>query len=89
MGAPYPYTQAPYLKLDGTQACKDADLDLFFPDDDEPKLARQKTVAAKEICRECNIVADCLSYAISANEVGIWGGTTTKERKYLRHRVRV
>ena len=88
MGAPYPYTKAPYLPLDGTQACKDTDLELFFPDDDEPKLSKQKTLVAKKICRSCNMTARCLEYAIAANEVGIWGGTTTKERRYLKNRIK-
>lgn len=40
--------------------------------------------AAKEFCSNCPVRRPCLFFAIFYNEVGIWAGTTDKERKDLR-----
>jgi WhiB family redox-sensing transcriptional regulator len=38
---------------------------------------------AKKICNTCPIKDLCLTWAISAGEAGIWGGTTEEERRSL------
>lgn len=53
--------------------------DAFFP------LGRPLK-SVKEMCVDCPVRAECLQYALSADELeGIWGGTTTKEREAMRH----
>jgi WhiB family redox-sensing transcriptional regulator len=38
---------------------------------------------AKALCDECPVKRMCLNYSIVHEEVGIWGGTTEKERREI------
>ena len=68
-------------------ACREADPELFFPDDTRPVRAQVK--AAKLICRGCPVSATCLSWALaSGQQAGIWGGLTEDERRGLHRRGR-
>lgn len=62
-------------------ACRAFDGALFFPDADgdiETPL---------RICAGCPVRAECLDYALESRQrYGIWGGTTERERRRLRHR---
>jgi WhiB family redox-sensing transcriptional regulator len=59
--------------------CRGANADLFFPE------RGASTRAAKAICRECAVRADCLEFAISTGEkFGIWGGMSERERRRVR-----
>ena len=70
----------------GHAACRDADPELFFPDDDI-RSARVQVKMAKLICRGCPVSATCLSWALaSGQEAGIWGGLTEDERRRLHRR---
>ncbi len=61
--------------------CKGADPDLFFPGRGDP------APHAKEVCRACDVQAECLTYAINNGErSGIWGGTDGMERRAIRRR---
>lgn len=58
--------------------------DLFFGDL-TTGTAHADTRMAKKMCQRCPIINDCLTYALRANEHdGVWGGTTSIERKNLR-----
>jgi WhiB family redox-sensing transcriptional regulator len=61
-------------------ACTSVDPDLFFP---EGKNKREQEYNAKQICGSCPIVTDCLQFAIDNEQMGIWGGTTEEERRYI------
>lgn len=67
-------------------ACQGKPPALFFRDEEED------AGPAKEICSTCGVKAECLSYALiqskDATDAGIWGGTTPKERRAMRRRVR-
>lgn len=66
------------LVLDGL--CRDGDVDLFFREDElSVKLA-------KRICADCPVQSSCRTYAVSAEEFGVWGGTTPAERNRIRGR---
>jgi WhiB family redox-sensing transcriptional regulator len=40
---------------------------------------------ARDVCARCNVVAECLAYALRANEtVGVWGGKSAKELRDIR-----
>ena len=65
----------------GHAACRDADPELFFPDDDI-RSARVQVKMAKLICRGCPVSATCLNWALA----GIWGGLTEDERRRLPRR---
>ncbi len=66
--------------FDGAR-CYGADSNLFFP-------TRGGTgTAGKAICKPCPAKKDCLYYATfvtPVKEEGVWGGTTSKERRRLR-----
>lgn len=47
-----------------------------FPDPHDPRLALAT-------CAICRIREACLDYAMETSQVGIWGGTTTKQRHKL------
>ena len=59
--------------------CASVDPSIFHPDQGEsPK-------AAKSICATCPVTAECLSWALSTNEVaGIFGGLTAGQRRGMR-----
>jgi Transcription factor WhiB/Phage integrase family len=62
-------------------ACKDQPTELFFP------TRGETTEAARAICATCPVSADCLEYAVIANQrddVGIWGGTSARQRRKIR-----
>jgi WhiB family transcriptional regulator, redox-sensing transcriptional regulator len=72
-------------------ACRTADPELFFPDDDirSARAERAQIKAAKLICRGCPVSATCLNWALaSGQEAGIWGGLTEDERHRLHRRAR-
>lgn len=76
---------------DGSPSCAQVDPELFFPQ--EVDLGTNKIVAvyrdasaAKEICYSCPLIADCLEYALKSQEIGIWGGTTERQRDKMRKR---
>ncbi len=59
--------------------CTGANADLFFPE------RGASTRAAKAICRECAVRAECLEFAITTGEkFGIWGGMSERERRRVR-----
>jgi WhiB family redox-sensing transcriptional regulator len=62
-------------------ACANETTDVFFPEGDDRKA---KIQVAKDICSECPIAVQCLTWAIKKENFGIWGGTTPEEREVLR-----
>lgn len=60
--------------------CRNVPTDLFFP------IRGDDVRTAKEVCSRCPVTDACLQYALSAPDalVGIWGGTTAKQRRALR-----
>ena len=53
--------------------------DEWFPD------KGGSTREAKKVCRGCEVVADCLEYALEHDErFGIWGGLSERERRRLK-----
>jgi WhiB family redox-sensing transcriptional regulator len=68
-----------FLPLFEHAACRAGDVDpaIFFPVRGAP------VEPAKAICRTCPHTAECLQLGIT-EPVGIWGGTTERERRILR-----
>lgn len=63
----------------GSYSQPDADDEMFFPG------KGGSVVAAKSVCRECPVAAECLQYALDHDErFGIWGGYTERERRRLK-----
>lgn len=64
--------------------CRDTDPDLFFPVGTTGQALIQ-IARAKEVCGECPVSAECLSFALETNQdSGIWGGTSEDERRAMR-----
>jgi WhiB family redox-sensing transcriptional regulator len=65
------------------------DPDVFFPVG-VTGAAVTAIAAAKAICTECAVRAECLEFAVTTNqEYGIWGGTSEEERRDIRRARRV
>jgi WhiB family transcriptional regulator, redox-sensing transcriptional regulator len=61
--------------------CADADLDVFFPAAPGRGLLPDYS-AALAVCRRCEAVVDCRSYADRQRIVdGVWGGRTPEQRE--------
>jgi hypothetical protein len=61
--------------------CTEADPEAFFPD----KGISAKP--AKDLCKRCPAIVECLDWAMEHNEqFGVWAGTTPDERKALRRK---
>jgi WhiB family redox-sensing transcriptional regulator len=59
--------------------CAETDPEAFFPE------KGGSTREAKQICRGCDVRAECLEYALANEErFGIWGGLSERERRQIR-----
>lgn len=60
--------------------------DMFFtPDEDDDKRQERSLIhVVAPVCGECPVSGNCLDWAMKMNEQGIWGGTTTEERRTLK-----
>lgn len=67
-------------ELDGAACAETANPDAFFSYED------WETEQAREICRRCPAIRDCLAWALTHKEHGIWAGTTPEQRDALRRR---
>jgi WhiB family redox-sensing transcriptional regulator len=68
-------------------ACVGVSGDIFFEEG-----VRRLVIEAKSYCYKCPVRIDCLEHAIKAEEIGIWGGMTTTERRRearLRRRIQI
>lgn len=67
------------MVFSGEALCSRSDPDAFFPETGD------STRLAKQVCGQCEIKAECLEFALQADERhGIWGGLTPRERARLR-----
>jgi WhiB family redox-sensing transcriptional regulator len=67
-------------------ACKGA-TPLFFGIEGENNSSRiARELRAKAICKKCPVTSDCLQFALSNDERGIWGGTTENYRNVTMRR---
>ncbi|TSE02081.1 WhiB family transcriptional regulator [Skermania sp. ID1734] len=68
--------------------CRGADSSVFFHPEGERGRARlQREARAKEICRQCPVIAQCRRHALEVCEpYGVWGGMSETEREmHSRH----
>ena len=64
--------------------CRDEDPELFFPIGTTGPAATQAD-EAKQVCRRCAVVDDCLEWALeTGQDAGVWGGTSEDERRLLK-----
>ena len=61
--------------------CRGVHTSLFFTDTGNVTEARQ----AKSVCAGCPVLEECMEYAVADPELsGVWGGTTSRERREIR-----
>jgi WhiB family redox-sensing transcriptional regulator len=65
-------------------ACLDESPELFFPiGNTGPALDQIKE--AKAVCGRCEVVEDCLNWAIEyGQDEGVWGGRPPRQLRYRR-----
>ncbi|MEP7369686.1 MAG: WhiB family transcriptional regulator [Dermatophilaceae bacterium] len=67
-------------------ACLAVEPELFFPIG-KTHPADQQIEEARLVCRGCEVVGTCLSWAMdSRQDAGVWGGLSEDERRTLRRR---
>jgi WhiB family redox-sensing transcriptional regulator len=57
---------------------------LEYPEVDFFTGQGEATEPAKAICARCPVRDECLEHALENLEVGVWGGTSTAQRKKMR-----
>jgi WhiB family redox-sensing transcriptional regulator len=66
--------------------CREVGGEMFFPENGEDSHQ------ARAVCRACPVQSECLNYALTLEDsgvwfvTGIWGGTGQKDRMRLRRR---
>lgn len=64
-------------------ACRGMPSEMFVAPERETRAS--DVDAAKEVCRRCMVVDDCLTFAITNTvTVGVWGGLSAEELAPLR-----
>jgi WhiB family redox-sensing transcriptional regulator len=59
--------------------CAQTNPDAFFPE------KGGSTKSPKSVCASCDVVGQCLAYALANDErFGIWGGMSERDRRKLR-----
>lgn len=58
--------------------CAQVDYEIFFPE-----VGSSSPRDAKKVCMGCDVRGECLEYALTHDEFGIWGGLTARERRKL------
>ena len=67
-------------------ACLDEEPELFFPIGTTGP-AKLQIEEAKAVCRRCEVIDECLKWALeTGQEFGVWGGFTEDERRALKKR---
>jgi WhiB family redox-sensing transcriptional regulator len=78
-----PYVTPSFTFIDQPWAdqavCAQTDPESFFPE------KGGSTRQAKAVCAQCFVQAECLDYALTADErFGVWGGLSERERRALK-----
>lgn len=79
----------PDFMIEGYPPCSTTDPEIYFPDKGNAGQGLAEIKMAKRICNSCPYKIECLSWAVANDEIGIWGGTTQKERRVLRRQRRL
>ncbi|MBV8161486.1 MAG: WhiB family transcriptional regulator [Acidimicrobiia bacterium] len=53
---------------------------IFFP------AKGESTAEARAICERCPVADQCLDFALANHCIGVWGGTSERQRRRMRRR---
>jgi WhiB family redox-sensing transcriptional regulator len=79
----------PVFEDHGIPVCATTDPEIFFPEKGSKGQSSYIVNAARRICNTCPYKNPCLEWAVVHDEMGIWGGTTQKERRVHRRKLKV
>jgi WhiB family redox-sensing transcriptional regulator len=68
----------------GVPPCATADPAIYFPERTNGFSSTPEFRMAKKICSTCPYRKPCLEWAVENNELGLWAGTTERERRAIR-----
>lgn len=60
-------------------ACKGMDAEEFFP----ARGTYSTQTLAMRACASCEVKEPCLEFALKFNEPGVWGGTSSRQRRQI------
>ena len=78
----------PVFEDHGIPVCATTDPEIFFPEKGSKGQSSYIVNAARRICNTCPYKNPCLEWAVVHDEMGIWGGTTQKERRVHRRKLK-
>ncbi|MEV0297710.1 WhiB family transcriptional regulator [Nocardia sp. NPDC050710] len=66
-------------------SCRGVDSAVFFHPEGERGRARTARIQrAKSFCHDCQVLAQCRTYALGVSELyGVWGGMSEEERRRI------
>lgn len=65
-------------------ACRTIPTSTFFTNNNDLRPDTADERAAKRVCTDCPVRAECLAFGLE-ERFGIWGGRTPGERRRIRH----
>ena len=68
-------------------ACKGLTHLFFPPAAERPQARERREAAARQVCRQCVVQQDCVSFARENHEYGFWGGESEDERHAAGYRL--
>ena len=78
----YVHKNYPDFMSKGVAPCSTMDPELYFPE--KGNGGNRELLLARRLCNTCPYKVECLEWAIEHREVGVWGGTTERERSRIR-----
>ena len=65
-------------------ACKGSDPDQYFP---HPYVSHAQIASIRAMCEACPVRRECADWGIHHEQLGIWGGTTDRQRREIRRKL--
>lgn len=70
--------------------CKGVDPNVFVPNEGRGLNGRTTYAKARDYCKRCTVVNECLLFALTEHmEFGMFGGATPRERRDMKKQVRL
>lgn len=65
--------------------CLGVEIVKFYPDNNlRGKMGFRASAEGISICKTCEVIEQCLNYAVRFEPLGVWGGTGEIEREMIR-----
>lgn len=67
--------------------CRGLSSIFFAPPAERPQAREQREEAARGVCKQCLVLAECRDFARKNREYGFWGGESEEERHAAGYRL--